>query len=46
VVAMHWGFLEIFFATVLTGLVGAVGLFALFVGIQLFRNPGRRPGRP
>jgi hypothetical protein len=46
VVAMHWGFLEIFFATALVGLVGAVGVFALFVGIQLFRNPGRRPGRP
>ena len=46
VVAMHWGFLEIFFATALTGLVLAVGGFALFVGVQLFRNPGRRPSRP
>jgi len=46
VVAMHWGFLEIFFTTALAGLVLTVGAFALFVGIQLFRNPGRRPGRP
>ena len=36
------GFLEWFFAGLLTLLVGAVGLFALFVGGQLFRNPGRR----
>ena len=41
--AIHWGFLEIFFVSVLTLLVGAVGLFALFLLIQLFRNPARRP---
>lgn len=41
--AIHWGFLEVFFASVLSALVLAVGAFALFVGIQLFRNPARRP---
>jgi hypothetical protein len=40
--ALHWGFLELFFVGVLASLVGAVGLFALFVIIQLFRNPARR----
>lgn len=35
------GFLEWFFAGLLASLVGAVGLFALFVFVQLFRNPGR-----
>jgi hypothetical protein len=35
------GFLEWFFAGMLTALVLAVGGFALFVGVQLFRNPGR-----
>jgi hypothetical protein len=41
------GFLEWFFVLLLTGLVGAAGLFALFVFAQLFRNPARRggPGR-
>ena len=38
--AIH-GFLEWFFAGMLTFLVLAVGAFALFVGMQLFRNPGR-----
>ena len=38
--AIH-GFLELFFAGMLTFLVLAVGAFALFVGVQLFRNPGR-----
>jgi hypothetical protein len=42
VLAIHWGFLEIFFALVLTSLVGIVSLFAVFVTVQLFRNPGRR----
>jgi hypothetical protein len=37
------GFLEVFFLAVLLSLLGAVGLFAVFVGGQLFRNPGRRP---
>lgn len=37
------GFLEWFFAGMLAVLVVAVGAFALFVGIQLFRNPGRQP---
>jgi hypothetical protein len=38
-----WGFLEWFFVSLLTFLVVAVGGFALFVAVQLFRNPGRRP---
>jgi hypothetical protein len=38
----RWGFLEWFFASMLTFLVLAVGAFALFVGVQLFRNPARR----
>ncbi|MEP6973775.1 MAG: hypothetical protein ABI869_06505 [Actinomycetota bacterium] len=38
--AIH-GFLEWFFAGMLTFLVLAVSAFALFVGVQLFRNPGR-----
>jgi hypothetical protein len=37
------GFLEWFFAGLLAILVAAVGLFALFVGVQLFRNPARQP---
>jgi hypothetical protein len=37
------GFLEWFFAGLLTLLVGVVGLFAIFVFVQLFRNPGRTP---
>ena len=37
------GFLEWFFVGMLTFLVLAVGGFALFVGIQFFRNPARRP---
>jgi hypothetical protein len=40
------GFLEWFFAGLLTMLVGAVGLCAIFVFVQLFRNPGRQPRRP
>lgn len=40
--AIQWGFLEIFFAFVLLSLVGVVSLFAVFVTVQLFRNPGRR----
>lgn len=37
------GFLEWFFAGLLTLLVAVVGLFALFLFVQLFRNPGRQP---
>jgi hypothetical protein len=42
------GFLEWFFALLLVGLVGAAGLFLVFVVFQLFRNPARRgtPRRP
>jgi hypothetical protein len=36
------GFLEWFFVLLLVALVGATGLFALFVAAQLFRNPARR----
>ncbi|MEX0754081.1 MAG: hypothetical protein WD206_04985 [Actinomycetota bacterium] len=35
------GFLEWFFAILLVGLVGAAGLFGVFIVIQLFRNPAR-----
>lgn len=38
-----WGFLEWFFVSMLTFLVLAVGGFALYVSVQLFRNPSRRP---
>jgi len=37
------GFLEWFFAGLLALLVGVVGLFALFMFVQFFRNPGRAP---
>ena len=39
------GFLEWFFLGLLSLLVVAVGLFALFAALQLFRSPGR-PTRP
>jgi hypothetical protein len=41
--AAPWGFLEWFFAGMLTFLVLAVSAFALYVAVQLFRNPSRRP---
>lgn len=41
--AAPWGFLEWFFVSMLTFLVLAVSGFALYVGVQLFRNPSRRP---
>ena len=41
--AAPWGFLEWFFVSMLTFLVLAVSGFALFVAVQLFRNPSRRP---
>jgi hypothetical protein len=41
--AAPWGFLEWFFASMLTFLVLAVSGFALYVSVQLFRNPSRRP---
>jgi len=40
-----WGFLEIFFATLLAVLVALVGAFFVFLVVQLFLNPGRRPRR-
>ncbi len=39
----RWGFLEWFFASMLTFLVLTVSGFALYVSVQLFRNPSRRP---
>lgn len=39
------GFLEWFFLLMLLGLTGAVTAFALFLLINVFRNPGRRPRR-
>jgi hypothetical protein len=39
------GILEAVFIALLVLLAGAVGVFALFVFAQQFRNPGRR-GRP
>jgi hypothetical protein len=37
------GFLEWFFLGLLSFLVLAVTAFGLYMGIQLFRNPGRTP---
>jgi hypothetical protein len=37
------GFLEWFFLGLLSFLVVAVTVFGVFMGIQLFRNPGRAP---
>jgi hypothetical protein len=45
VLAIH-GFLEYFFLGLLIALLGAVGIFALFLLIQLVRNPGRPLRRP
>jgi hypothetical protein len=38
------GWLEAIFIGLLVLLAGAVGVFALFVIVQQFRNPGRRGG--
>lgn len=40
------GFLEWFFLGLLSFLVVAVTLFALYMAIQLFRSPGRSPRPP
>lgn len=40
-----WGFLEWFFAGVLAILVGVVGIFFLYIVVQLFVNPARRAAR-
>jgi hypothetical protein len=37
-----WGLLEWFFALLLVGLTGAVGLAFLYMVGSLFVNPGRR----
>lgn len=39
-----WGLLEWFFALLLAGLVGLVGLVFVYMIVQLFVNPGRRRG--
>lgn len=39
---LAYGILEWTFLVVLVVLVGAAGLFALFLVLQLFRNPSRR----
>ena len=39
------GFLEKFFVGLLVLLVVVVGVFALFLIVNQFRNPGRRPGQ-
>lgn len=36
-----FGVLEWTFLTILVALVGAAGLFAVFLVVQLFRNPSR-----
>jgi hypothetical protein len=43
---LAWGLLEWFFALLLAGLVGVVGLVFLYLVAQLFLNPGRRGARP
>jgi hypothetical protein len=40
------GFLPLFFLGLLGLLTAAVGAFSLFLIVQQFRNPGRRPPRP
>ena len=37
-----WGLLEWFFALLLVGLTGVVGIFFLYLVTTLFVNPGRR----
>jgi hypothetical protein len=39
---MGFGTLEWTFVAILVALVGAAGLFTLFLLVQLFRNPSRR----
>ncbi len=39
---LAYGVLEWTFLAILVVLVGAAGLFAVFLVIQLFRNPSRR----
>jgi hypothetical protein len=39
------GFLPLVFVVLLVSLTGIVGLFALYVIAQQFRNPGRRDRR-
>jgi hypothetical protein len=42
-VIAEFGLLEWTFVVLLVGLVGAAGLFGLYMVIQLFKNPGHRP---
>jgi hypothetical protein len=39
------GFLPLVFVLLIVSLTGIVGLFALFLLVQQFRNPGRGRGR-
>jgi hypothetical protein len=39
-----FGLLEWTFVVLLVGLVGAAGLFFLYILVQFFRNPARRGG--
>jgi hypothetical protein len=41
----HLGWLEVIFLGLLLTLVALVGVFALFVLVQQFRNPGRSARR-
>ncbi len=40
---LAFGILEWTFVVILVVLVAATGVFALFLLLQLFRNPSRRP---
>jgi hypothetical protein len=39
-----FGLLEWTFVVILVGLVGAAGLFFVYILVQFFRNPARRGG--
>lgn len=39
----EFGLLEWAFVVALVGLVGAAGVFGLYMVVQLFRNPSPRP---
>jgi hypothetical protein len=42
---LAFGALEWTFLAILVALVGVAGMFALYLVIQLFRNPTRNPSR-
>jgi hypothetical protein len=43
---LAYGILEWSFLIALVALVGVAGIFALFMVVQLFRNPARRRSGP